>query len=84
VKPVVRSIVFDDDGATVEFAFPGDVRGDLVLNRVMRIPYGPEYGLELDGVLGALDELLAEVIQDFDQWRPAPPRVKADDDDDDD
>jgi hypothetical protein len=81
--PIIRSIVFDDSGATVEFANPDDVRGDLVMNRVLRIPFGPEYSLEIDAVLAAIENLLVDVVEDFNSWRPAPGRVGDDEDDDD-
>jgi hypothetical protein len=82
--PIIRSIVFDDSGATVEFANPDDVRGDLVMNRVLRIPFGRDYSLEIDAVLAAIESLVVEVVEDFNSWRPKPEQVGDDDEDDDD
>jgi hypothetical protein len=83
-RPVVRSIVFDDDGATVEFALPEDVRSNgLVLNRVIRIPFGPEWGLELEACLNAIEDLLVDVLEDFGSATPRAVPESAEDGDED-
>jgi hypothetical protein len=72
-RPIVRSIVFDDDGAAViEYCVPAqDVRDNgVVLNHLLSVPREDQYDDEIDAVTDAVQALLADVLEDFPTMAP--------------
>ncbi len=83
----IRGISFEPDGATVlEYCIPAkDARANgVVLNHILRIPYGDQYDDEIDAVTDAALLLINDVLEDLPHLDPIQLRADGDAGDDDD
>lgn len=91
-RVMLRAVSFEDNGSVVlEYCIPAqDARENgVVLNHILRVPYGQEYDEEIDAVHDALLALVSDVLEDLPHLQPlrareAPEGDDEDDEDDDD
>lgn len=83
---VIRSVMFEADVVAVQYMDDTDVRlgGMVFATHQLSVGRGGEHDDEIRAVEEAAQDLLRDVLEDFDSSLPYDPRVPAGDEDDDD